>query len=210
MISGHEFWVFQAASWGLLWRSRISCGVLYPAPEPLPGAEPWEEFLFGAGEAEGCGGGSELVGFLPSMPRPPSRRTLQDSYVPSCRDPSGHVPARAPLKSRCGPRHGGWGRSRRRRRGPVVRIRRLVAPHRHRQRTHYRWARPTPHPEGSFGSSSRHASSRTTRHPITRPRAPGVAPHRPRRTRSVVARGTTRSHLRDLQTGRAQHLLPCV
>lgn len=33
MISGHEFWVFQAASWGLLWRSRISCGVLYPNPE---------------------------------------------------------------------------------------------------------------------------------------------------------------------------------
>ncbi len=24
---------FQAASWGLLWRSRISCGVLYPNPE---------------------------------------------------------------------------------------------------------------------------------------------------------------------------------
>ena len=33
MIPGHEFWVFQATSWGLLWRSRISCGVLYPSPE---------------------------------------------------------------------------------------------------------------------------------------------------------------------------------
>ena len=33
MIPGHEYWVFQAASWGLLWRSRISCGVLYPNPE---------------------------------------------------------------------------------------------------------------------------------------------------------------------------------
>src|SRR5690606_4992827 len=40
-------------------------GSFLDPPEPLPGAEAWEEFLFGAGEAEGCGGGSELVGFLP-------------------------------------------------------------------------------------------------------------------------------------------------